>query len=681
MATCSLLCGAYACLPEGRALLGAADSGPPGNIDLTDDAALQRTDVALGDPFGIDGLLPTHGPFTGGTRVSLAGRGFSPRLRVWFGDRELPQSSVLASDPTRAAIVTPEGKPGPVDVRIVDDATGKERVLSKGFVYDAFVVVPDSGATSGGTRIALTGSGTAWTTPMIVQVGGKPCADVNVESPTRISCTTPAGSPGAKDITVGKAGTEPTQVREAFTYSDSIDGYRGGLSGGALSGRIKVLALSAATGQPIPSATVIVGESLATATIKKTSATGVAEIDALGAATSVTVTVAAKCQQPTTFVNVPVDTVTTYLSPVLDPACAQGDPPSGGGGGGGRFGGAIEGQLLFGARGVEFKRSGWVGVPEPVRPTERQAAYVFQASGSPAAGFVLPTPAEAITPESVGTTGFAYQRIAFPGNVTLYALAGLEDRSVTPPRFTAYLMGVLRGISVPPNGRVIGADIVMDTLVDHGVTVAPVFFAVGPRGPDRFLTNVAVTLGATGFAHFPIGRNQSSLPLSGNIALVGLPGLEGAVAQESYVISAGAYSGQNLTEPLSVVSRIRTRVANDPITVSGFLAVPVLQEPSTGSWGGTRVQYTSAGQADLMVMSVSSGLSTWTIVAPGGVQSFGVPDLAQLPGDPVGLTRGVIRTSIALGRLEQFSYGLLRYGQLSSASWTALAQDSLSGVY
>jgi hypothetical protein len=55
--------------------------------------------------------------------------------------------------------------------------------------------------------------------------------------------------------------------------------------------------------------------------------------------------------------------------------------------------------------------------------------------------------------------------------------------------------------------------------------------------------------------------------------------------------------------------------------------------------------------------------------------------LAQLPGDPVGLTRGVIRTSIALGRLEQFSYGLLRYGQLSSASWTALAQDSLSGVY
>lgn len=681
MMTGALLLGAYACLPEGRALLGAADSGPPGNIDLTDDATPQRSDVAIGDPFGIDGLLPTHGPFTGGTRVSLAGRGFSPRLRVWFGDRELPPSSVLASDPTRAAIVTPEGKPGPIDVRVRDDATGKERILTKGFVYDAFVVVPDSGATSGGTRIALNGSGTAWTTPMVVQVGGKPCGDVTVDTPTRITCTTPPGSPGAKDVTIGKAGAEPIQVREAFTYSDSIDGYRGGLSGGVLNGRIKVLALSGATGQPIPGATVIIGESLATATIKKTAATGVAEIDALGNATSVTVTVAAKCQQPITFVNVPVDTVTTYLSPVLDPACAEGDPPTGGGGGGGRFGGSIEGQLLFGARGVEFKRSGWIGVPEPVRPTERQAAYVFQTSGSPTSGFQLPTPAEAITLESVGTTGFAYQRIAFPGNVTLYALAGLEDRSVSPPRFTAYMLGVLRGISVPPNGRVTGADIAMDTLVDHGVTVAPVPPAAGPRGPDRFLTSVSVTLGATGFAHFPVGRNLSSLPLSGNLALVGLPGLEGAVAQESYVISAGAYTGQDLTAPLSVVSRIRTRLANDPITVSGFLAVPVLTEPATGTWGGTRVQYTSTGQADLMVMSVSSGLTAWTIVAPGGVQSFGLPDLAKLPGDPVGLTRGIIRTSISLGRMEEFSYAQLRYGQLSSASWTALAQDALSGVY
>ncbi|MDF2693099.1 MAG: hypothetical protein K0S65_1482 [Labilithrix sp.] len=221
----------------GPALLPEGDAGG-GSIDLTGEAGFVRTDANVGDPFAIDGLTPSHGPFSGGTRSRIDGRGFSSKLRVFIGNVEVEAGSLLASDPTRAAIVTPPGPPGFVDVRIRDEATANERVLANGFYYDAIVVQPDSGATSGGTRIAITGSGTSWVAGTSVAIGGVACTDVVVSSPTKLECVTPVGTPGSKDVVVTPSSGEPIQARDAFTYSDSADGYRGGLSGGALSGRV-----------------------------------------------------------------------------------------------------------------------------------------------------------------------------------------------------------------------------------------------------------------------------------------------------------------------------------------------------------------------------------------------------------------------------------------------------------
>ena len=124
------------------------------------------------------------------------------------------------------------------------------------------------------------------------------------------------------------------------SYSDSPDGYRGGLSGGAFAGRMRVLAFDSATGMPIPGAYVVAGGSLATGVVQRTANTGVTEFNGLPGTKS-TITVAAKCHQPVTYVDVPVDTVTVYMPFVFDVACASlnGDPPSTGGNGG-KFGGA-----------------------------------------------------------------------------------------------------------------------------------------------------------------------------------------------------------------------------------------------------------------------------------------------------------------------------------------------------
>ncbi len=672
------------CLPGGSGGFLSKDSVDAGGLSLGDGSSIgTRADVDLGDPFALDGLLPAHGPFTGRTRAQVSGRGFGTDLQVFVGGLEVGREAVLATSPTRLAIEIPPGRPGPAEVRVRDRKTAQERALPEGYFYDAFVARPDTGATSGGTRIELEGSGTRFAPGTTVSIGGKPCTEVAVADTTHLACLTPEHSAGAKDVVV-TSGTDRIQVREGFTYNDAVDGYRGGLSGGALNGRLRVLAFDSYTGKALSGGTVVAGGDLATAKLGRVTATGVVELSDPSLTGKVTVTVAAKCHQPMTFVDVPVDTVTVYLDPVLDLACAEGDPPSFGGGGG-RFGGIIEGELVF-PGGVEFRRAGWSGVPAPARPTERQAAYVFFTQGSPTERFQLPDSAAAITPDSPGDAGYLFNVVGAPGNHTLYAVAGLEDRSETPPRFVPYVLGVVRGVGLGAKQKVVGADIFMNVIADHGLTIAATPPTPGSRGPDRLVTQVAMTLG-TGFATLPLGDRTTPLPLSGPITLLGLPSLDGAVATESYVVSARAVSGPREQLPASIVSRIRTNGAATPLGVGGFLPVPVMVDPASGAWNGKRLRFATgaaATTADLVKLTVASGngLVTWTILAPGSTRDAPLPDLSALPGpDPLGLERGAITSSLYIARIDGFSYGRLRYGQLTPGAWSAFGVDSLPGAY
>ncbi len=302
---------AGACLPgAGPALdpyVDNVDAAPP---TFLDDGSVAAQDVDLGDPFAIVGLNPSHGPFNGGTRTTITGRGFASNIVVSVGGATVPQQDVLASDPTHAAITTPPGAPGAADVVVVDPSTSAQRVLPAGFFYDAFAVEPASGATSGGTRVELTGSGTTWTAGATVAFDGMPCTAVDVVDATHIQCLTPADAPGTKAVIVTNADGTAIEAQDAYTYSDSTDGYRGGLSGGILAGTMRVLVLDDWTGQPIPGGTAIVGGDLATAVVGTADANGVVQLSSPTLTGAVTVTVAAKCHQPMTFVAVQVDTVT-----------------------------------------------------------------------------------------------------------------------------------------------------------------------------------------------------------------------------------------------------------------------------------------------------------------------------------------------------------------------------------
>ena len=185
-ALAALVAGA-ACLPGGGPAINPVvdDAGTPPPTSLGDDAAT-LDDLDLGPPFAVTGLQPSHGPWTGGTRTNVTGRGFSSNLQVSIGGKQLPPSDVFASNPTKAAVVTLPGTPGPADVQVENLDSAQTATLPSGFIYDAFSVTPDTGSTTGGTRVALEGSGTAWTSASTVTIGGKPCTAVSFTDATNL---------------------------------------------------------------------------------------------------------------------------------------------------------------------------------------------------------------------------------------------------------------------------------------------------------------------------------------------------------------------------------------------------------------------------------------------------------------------------------------------------------------
>lgn len=679
MSSLSAIIAAFGCLPGvGPPIkVHEDDAGLPSSISLSGDGG-SLADIDLGNPFAVTGLNPSHGPWTGGTHTTVAGRGFSSAIQVWLGSTQLDASSVFANDPTRVAVITPGGAAGPADVRIRNVSTGQERTLVAGFFYDSFVVSPDAGAKTGGTRITLHGSGTNWTSASGVAVGGQPCTAVAVTDATHLACTTPPGTAGSKDVAVTNADATGDQARDAFTYSDSADGYRGGLYGGALSGTLRVLAFDSLTGIPLTGGKAIAGSSIATAVIGTLDSSGVTQLRGPSLTGKITVTVAAKCHQPITFVDVPVDSVTAYLAPELDASC-QGDPPSTGNWYPTRLG-EVDGELVW-TGGIEFQRAPWKNVPLPAG-NEQRVAYVWAATGNPHDAFQLPPAGSATTPASDGVRGYAYATMTLPGNQTVYALAGLEDRSVNPPRFEPYVMGIVRGVLVQPAGKTTSVDIPMTTLLDHALSVRLQPPTATPRGPDRLQTTLAINVATDQFAVLPQGTATTLMPVSGNVSFVGVPSLDGTLSGAAYDLTAAAVSGANGAPPISVIKRIETTNANDLVTVTGFPAIPALTEPSSGVWNGTHVTLQASGAFDLVVVNVTSGngLLTWQVVASGSSLSFDLPDLSQVPGVGI-LSRGPITTTFSIARLVGFNYAQLRYGQLKTSAWSAYAMDVAQGSY
>src|SRR5205823_8225849 len=106
----------------------------------------------------------------------VRGTGFTSQVRVWFGENEVPRTSVVPVDPGRVQVSVPQGSAGPVDVSTQNgDDSSTRATLRAGYDYDPFYVDPASGPLSGGTRITLYGDGADWSSATTVLIDGAPC--------------------------------------------------------------------------------------------------------------------------------------------------------------------------------------------------------------------------------------------------------------------------------------------------------------------------------------------------------------------------------------------------------------------------------------------------------------------------------------------------------------------------
>lgn len=632
------------------------------------------------DPHQVVGANPAHGPFSGGQRVLIQGKGFGSDIRIWFGDTEADPAGLVAVDPTRVQVNAPPGKAGPVDIIAQngsDEST--KRSLPGAYSYDALYALPSSGPIAGGTEIDIYGQGTDWeadTTDALIDQ--KPCTDLKVLATDHLLCTVPKGTPGAKTVSV-KSKSATLNVLDGYTYEDSENGYKGGLSGAPLNGKLKVLVYSNFTGDPIPGAVVAVGTGGPNTLVKSVDITGVAIFNDPSLNKPTTVTVGGMCSSPISFVDVPVDTVTVYLDPVLTPECGEmGDPPPVGGKG--STGGYIQGELVWPGA-VEFQKAGWTNVPLPVGQDEQQAAYVFLTTSDPTAGFNLPSPAAAVTPNSQGGIGYGFVYYTSPGNKTMYAIAGIENRKLSPPKFTAYAMGVVSGLAVVPDGTVENVYIPMNKTIDQVFTMDITAPVPGPKGPDRLKATVAVMLGNNGFAILPSGQKSPFLPFDGLLKFTYVPALTNELSGAAYLSAVRAGTGPNYAAPLSVVGRMLSNSTSQTIPVNGFVGVPTLATPAPNSpWDGRHlaVNFAPGAPIDLTVYEVTSGngLIRWTIAVPKGANSIELPDLGPIPYGSI--ASGPITISIYGARIDGFDYGNLRYRNLRPQGMTAYSLDSFS---
>jgi hypothetical protein len=678
LATLFALGACIASAPEGLSRHTDGPGGGGGSFNFGGFGTDDPPDAQTGDPHAVVGAEPSHGPFNGGQRVLVRGRGFSSKVRVWFGDVEVPAASVISIDPSRVQVTAPEGSAGPADITAQNGADeSTRRTLVAGYAYDALYASPNSGPVQGGAVVQIIGQNTDWGPDTDARIDQKPCTSLTVLGPTLLACQVPAGTAGAKTIYV-KSGNDTITVLDGFTYQDSTNGYEGGLSGSLLSGQIKVLVYDNYTGNAVPQAHVVIGAPIEQAIVGQTDASGVVVIDDALLVSPQTVTVAARCHSPQTFVGVPVDTVTAYLDPLLTPECAgSGTPPPVGG----HYGpaGAISGELVWGTAN-EFGKGKWINVPHAVGPNERKAAYVFFTGSDPSAAFYKPSTSYAVTEDTPGSQGYGFSLSSGVGNKALYALAGVEDTETG--KFTAYAMGTVRGVPVLPDLVTEQVYIRMDTTLDQALVLDVSAPAPGFKGPDRLKATVSVLLGNDGYMILPGGSKEPLLPLQGALSFVGVPPLADSLFGSTYVTSARAVTGPSAGAPMSVVANVRSTSTAQHVTIADFVPVPVLTSPATGSaWDGKHLAAAVGGggtPVDITVYDVvaGNGVAHWLVAVPAGSNAVELPDLSGF--ELASLPPGPLTIGVTTGRVKDFDYEVLQYQSLRYSGMTSYALDYFS---
>jgi hypothetical protein len=176
----------------------------------------------------IDELIPGSGRATGGTPVEILGTGFEgeetdagldPGPVVFFGN-QLAGWTALVSEEQISAL-TPPGPAGPTTVTVINPDGAMAKLIA-GFIYvdkpgpHINSVDPNSGPSSGGTKITISGS--QFDEGVKVLIGGSLVDSLERTNDSELRAITPEGDLGPANVTVTNPDGSSYTLPDAFTY-------------------------------------------------------------------------------------------------------------------------------------------------------------------------------------------------------------------------------------------------------------------------------------------------------------------------------------------------------------------------------------------------------------------------------------------------------------------------------
>ena len=648
----------------------------------------QAPDVPRNTNPVVVGVVPSHGPFTGGNSVVVRGSNFTADAVVRFAGNLVQPRDTTFTDGNRLTVLPPAGRPGDADVAVtIGDNTA---TLPSGYHYDAIAVDPGTGTPAGNTLITIHGLGTHFTDATAVTLDGIDCTAVRVGGPESLTCLTPPHPEGIVDVSV-TSGTEHVVVSQAFEYSDSAESARGGWGSGSIAGNINVTVIAGNTGDPIPNALVYLGTDplVAPPRSTRTNDRGRASIAFADLHGPATLTVAAHCFNSATVQVFDARDVSLYLYAQQIPACATPGMPPDQTPSRGTYGTQVSGELVWDGP-MEFAPNPWSNVPQP-RAGERRVAYVYAtapdiltAASQPSAGGQV---VEVVTP-GYGGRGYPFSIPTRPAALAIYAIAGIEnDRDQS--RFTPYIMGVARGILGAPRATISNVAVQMNIPLDHQTPVQIANLPVITRDtPNRIRVEGFIDLGGEGvIARADVtvtGRDPSD-----DYNLVAMPPFSGAIADARLIVRATyALSGglqvdgtEYLMTPSTAVVLSNITTPDELVRVADWVGIPRFDAPADGSAlpSDRVVRFTQeGGDPDMFYASLAADTLYWLSYARSTERTFPFPDLSSVMGLrdlPTGQSYALY---VSTFRQRGFSFDQFRYSSLSQLYWWAYSSRSLT---
>ena len=164
----------------------------------------------------LSSVTPATGSTLGATIITIVGTNLTGTTSVKVGG--VAATNILVASATSITAKTPASAAGLKDVTVT--TAGGTATKTGAFTYvtptpTISSVTPATGSTLGATIITIVGINLTGTTS--VKVGGVAATNIVVASATSITAKTPAGTVGAKDVTVTNTGGSAT-LTGAFTY-------------------------------------------------------------------------------------------------------------------------------------------------------------------------------------------------------------------------------------------------------------------------------------------------------------------------------------------------------------------------------------------------------------------------------------------------------------------------------